>query len=48
MKLLKVVKTMDRPEKARYEFGSYQFDPNNRTLVCAGQPVTLTPKNLRD
>ncbi len=37
---------MDLPEKAHYEFGPFQFDPNHRSLLCDGQPVTLTPKNL--
>ena len=37
---------MDLPEKAHYEFGSFQFDPNHRSLLCDGQPITLTPKNL--
>ncbi len=29
-----------------YEFGSFRFDATRRTLLCEGQPVTLTPKNL--
>ena len=32
--------------KPTYEFGDFRFDTAQRTLLCDGQPVALTPKNL--
>ncbi|MBI1762569.1 MAG: winged helix-turn-helix domain-containing protein [Acidobacteria bacterium] len=37
---------MDSTSKSSYEFGGFRFDAAQRTLLCAGRPVALTPKNL--
>src|SRR5215470_12790116 len=29
-----------------YDFGSYRLDPSQRSLLCSGKPVALTPKSF--
>jgi DNA-binding winged helix-turn-helix (wHTH) protein len=35
---------MNEPAKPAYEFGEFQLDSNNKTLLRKGLPVSLTPK----